>query len=191
MTGTLPVTERLLGPTHGPPTQGTAFHGTPTQGTATQGTATQGPPIPGTLIQGAPTPRTLAQGPPTQPTPTHRAELLRDDEPDARARLADLLSDPGIEVFDRTAGLAHQLQGLRPGPTPAQVSEPYQWAFFPWRRCLVRLPGPAAFDRLRLDRNRNKITEAEQAEFRRLRIGVVGLSVGHAIAHTLLTRWAG
>jgi nitroreductase len=38
---------------------------------------------------------------------------------------------------------------------------------------------------LRLDRNRNKLTRAEQAQQRRLRIGVVGLSAGHSIAHLL------
>jgi hypothetical protein len=36
-----------------------------------------------------------------------------------------------------------------------------------------------------LDRNRNKISSAEQARLSGLKIGVVGLSVGHAIAHTL------
>ena len=45
--------------------------------------------------------------------------------------------------------------------------------------------GPQSFRRLRLDRNRNKITSAEQDRFGRLTIGIVGLSVGHSIAHTL------
>ena len=43
----------------------------------------------------------------------------------------------------------------------------------------------AHFGRLRLDRNRNLITAAELERLGRLRIGVVGLSVGHAIAYTL------
>ena len=45
--------------------------------------------------------------------------------------------------------------------------------------------GPRAFQRLRLDRNRNLITLDEQHRLQQLRIGVVGLSVGHVIAHTL------
>ena len=45
----------------------------------------------------------------------------------------------------------------------------------------VRAPSPT----LRLDRNRNKLTRAEQARERTLRIGVVGLSAGHSIAHVL------
>ena len=45
---------------------------------------------------------------------------------------------------------------------------------------------PPHFDLLRLDRNRNKITLAEQERFRRVGVAVVGLSVGHVIAHTLV-----
>ena len=59
------------------------------------------------------------------------------------------------------------------------------WAYFPWRRTLVGILGPASFRRLRLDRNRQKITSAEQEYLSSLRVGVVGLSVGHAIAYTL------
>jgi len=36
-----------------------------------------------------------------------------------------------------------------------------------------------------LDRNRNKLTRAEQARQRTLRIGIVGVSAGHSIAHVL------
>jgi len=50
---------------------------------------------------------------------------------------------------------------------------------------VVRLLAPRAFSTLRLDRNRNKLTRAEQARQRTLRIGVVGVSAGHMIAHVL------
>ena len=50
---------------------------------------------------------------------------------------------------------------------------------------MVSVLGPRAFRLLRLDRNRNLITAAELERLGRLRIGVVGLSVGHAIAYTL------
>ncbi len=49
----------------------------------------------------------------------------------------------------------------------------------------MKIVGPSAFELLRLDRNRNKITPEEQARLARKRIGIVGLSVGHAIAHLL------
>ena len=49
------------------------------------------------------------------------------------------------------------------------------------------------FDAVRLDRNRNKITLTEQQRLRSLSIAVVGLSVGHVIAHCLVLEglWAG
>ncbi len=50
---------------------------------------------------------------------------------------------------------------------------------------MVSVLGPRAFRLLRLDRNRNQITAAELEHLGCLRIGVVGLSVGHAIAYTL------
>ena len=45
--------------------------------------------------------------------------------------------------------------------------------------------GPRGFRAVRLDRNRNVITADEQSRLGELRIGVVGLSAGHVIAHTL------
>jgi len=60
-----------------------------------------------------------------------------------------------------------------------------RWAFFPWSRRLVHLLPPAEFFELRSDRNRNKITRAEQARLAKIRIGLVGLSVGNAVAVTL------
>jgi len=78
-----------------------------------------------------------------------------------------------------------QLQRLHPAPSSADLGELPRWVFYPWRRTLVSVLGPTSFRRLRLDRNRNKISSAEQARLSRLKIGVVGLSVGHAIAHTL------
>lgn len=52
---------------------------------------------------------------------------------------------------------------------------------------VVGVLGPRAFRMLRLDRNRNVITVEEQERLGALTIGVVGLSVGHVIAHTLAT----
>ncbi len=45
--------------------------------------------------------------------------------------------------------------------------------------------GPRGYRAVRLDRNRNMVTADEQARLGALRIGVVGLSAGHVIAHTL------
>ncbi len=77
------------------------------------------------------------------------------------------------------------LQRLRPHPPPDVTAEPTRWAYYPWRRTVVSVLGPRAFRLVRLDRNRHLITAAELDRLGRLRIGVVGLSVGHAIAYTL------
>ncbi len=57
--------------------------------------------------------------------------------------------------------------------------------YYPWRRAVVAVLGPQGFRAVRLDRNRNVVTADEQARLGTLRIGVVGLSAGHVIAHTL------
>lgn len=95
-----------------------------------------------------------------------------------------LIDDPAIGVVDTTPDQLASLRGLLPAIAGDLVEEP-RWVYYPWRRSLVRVLGPRGFDRLRLDRNRNKITTEEQARFRSLRVGIVGLSVGHAVAHTL------
>jgi molybdopterin/thiamine biosynthesis adenylyltransferase/nitroreductase len=59
------------------------------------------------------------------------------------------------------------------------------WVYFPWSRRLVHLLPPAEFSEVRSDRNRNKITKAEQAKLGRLKVALAGLSVGNAIANTL------
>ncbi|TFI43258.1 Rv1355c family protein [Rhodococcus sp. 1R11] len=95
-----------------------------------------------------------------------------------------LLDDPTVGVVDTTFDQLASLRELLPA-TAVDSEELPRWVHYPWRRTLVRVLGPRGFDRLRLDRNRNKITSEEQARFRGLRVGVVGLSVGHSVAHTL------
>lgn len=115
----------------------------------------------------------------------HSARILHGDDPRDATTLDRLRSDSRIEFLDRTMEFRSALQELRPAPGPGVLDEPMCWAYYPWRRAVVAVPGPRAYARLRLDRNRNMITSAEQQRLARLRVGVVGLSVGHAIAHTL------
>ena len=116
---------------------------------------------------------------------TYAAVLLQDSRLPDQALLADLYSDPQVQVIDHRTSLLNQWRQILPVPNPQEFTEPLRWAYYPWRRTLVSVLGPKAFRRLRLDRNRNKITAAEQQDMGRLVIGVVGLSAGHAIAHTL------
>lgn len=60
-----------------------------------------------------------------------------------------------------------------------------RWVFYPWSRRLVHAIPPAEYAELRSDRNRVKITPAEQAKLLRLKVGIAGLSVGNAVAVTL------
>jgi molybdopterin/thiamine biosynthesis adenylyltransferase len=118
----------------------------------------------------------------TDPT-TYTARVLTED--DDRDALAVLRADAGIAFVERAAELRSALAELRP-PADGDLSvEPIRWAYFPWRRTVVNVLGPRTHRRLRLDRNRNLITDEEQRRLGRLRVGVIGLSVGHAVAHTL------
>ncbi len=113
------------------------------------------------------------------------AQLLDEDVPGDREILQELRADPRIEFIDNRADQVQCLRELQPAPEPELLAEPTRWAYYPWRRCVVGVLGPQAFRRVRLDRNRNLITAAEQVRLGAFRVGVVGLSVGHVIAHTL------
>ncbi len=60
-----------------------------------------------------------------------------------------------------------------------------EWVYFPWNGTAVHLLPGALFRELRLNRNRNKITLAEQAVLAKQTVGIVGLSVGNAMALTM------
>jgi nitroreductase len=102
-----------------------------------------------------------------------------------REVLRVLREDSSLQVIDRLAEQREQLSQIIPPPTAVVTDEGSRWVYYPWRRAAVRLLGPRSFTTLRLDRNRNKLTPAEQARQRSLRIGVVGLSAGHSIAHVI------
>ncbi len=116
---------------------------------------------------------------------SYKAQILNPADPTDTAVLEQLRANPVIEFIDHHEQQLDQLRGLRPPPDAQLVAEPGRWAYFPWRRTVVAVLGPRAFRTVRLDRNRNLITTAEEARLSALRIGVVGLSVGHVIAHTL------
>jgi molybdopterin/thiamine biosynthesis adenylyltransferase/nitroreductase len=102
-----------------------------------------------------------------------------------REVLRVLREDPSLQVIDRLPDQLEQLSQIKPTPSQAVMEEGQRWVYYPWRQAVVRLLAPRAFATLRLDRNRNKLTRDEQARQRALRIGVVGLSAGHSIAHVL------
>ena len=113
------------------------------------------------------------------------AWVLCDDDDDDRRLLDKLRASSRIEFIDRRQELLDSLRELRRSLDPEILTEPTRWAYYPWRRTVVAVLGPRGYRALRLDRNRDLITAEEQDRLGGLRIGVAGLSVGHAIAHTL------
>ncbi|MBX7430543.1 Rv1355c family protein [Mycobacterium sp. Y57] len=113
------------------------------------------------------------------------AIVLDPSTPDGAHAVEALRGDPAVTVLDRTAEQAATLAGLLPAPGPEFTEEPRRWAYYPWRRALVGILGPRAYARVRTDRNRHLITTEEHQKLASLRVGIIGLSVGHAIAHTL------
>jgi nitroreductase len=102
-----------------------------------------------------------------------------------REVLQVLREDPSLQVLDRYAEQRSELEAIRPTPGTSLLDDGQRWVYYPWRRAVVRLLAPRSFSALRLDRNRNKLTQEEQSQQRGLRIGIVGLSAGHSIAHAL------
>ncbi len=56
------------------------------------------------------------------------------------------------------------------------------WIYYPWLSSLVHCLKEGDYNRLRLSRNRELITEEEEKEFASLKIGFAGLNVGNPIA---------
>jgi len=111
-------------------------------------------------------------------------EILDESVPSHATRIGEL-EQAGVECIDTADAQRAGLIELRPSLPDELRDEPLRRVYYPWRNALVRILGPASFRALRTDRNRNKITRDEQTELGSRVIGVVGLSVGHAIAYTL------
>jgi len=60
------------------------------------------------------------------------------------------------------------------------------YAYFPWRRTIVHLPDRDTFQRLRTARNKNLVTEQEQAQMYGATVGIAGLSVGLSALNSLV-----
>ena len=102
-----------------------------------------------------------------------------------REVLRVLREDSSLQILDQFEEQRAQLDALV-GLKPLDAAgDGQRWVYYPWRRAVVRLLGPRSFELLRLNRNRNKLTRKEQSRLRALRVGVIGASAGHSIAHVL------
>ena len=95
------------------------------------------------------------------------AELIETRQPARSFEQAELEQ----RISDHLGGLAPRFYGT--------------WVYYPWSRRLVHVLPADEYRELRNDRNRYKITTDEQNLLRTFTIGIVGLSVGHAIATML------
>lgn len=112
------------------------------------------------------------------------AHVFSEDVPADRAALAALRADPQIEFIDQYHHHTAGIEGI-PETDSADCRAAKRWIYYPWRRSVVSTMDPRTFHAVRLNRNNHLITPAEQQRLQALRVGVVGLSVGHAIAYAL------
>ena len=117
-----------------------------------------------------------------------RPELLWEGGDDARL---DELA--GVERRDLCAGMhAELVRVLDPSGTQAPPAfAPGPWVYFPWRPLLVRVLPKDAYRTVRASRNRDVILPAESERLAKGCVGIVGLSVGHAMARTLALEGVG
>jgi len=120
-----------------------------------------------------------------------------------RERLEQLAADKGITLRDTLSrqlaewvrielptepagsATAQALLTAEVQGEPAPYASYGYWCYLPWRRVLTHLLPPHRYFAVRTNRNRDKITLAEQTVLRQKRVGVVGLSVGHSAAMVL------
>lgn len=120
----------------------------------------------------------------TEPHTQYSATVL-DVRRAADAEALVTLRAAGVTAVDTLAEQLACLRALVPAPGEDVLAESPRWVYYPWRAAVVRLLGPVGFALLRLDRNRYKVTHREQQRLRGLDVGIVGLSVGHAVALAL------
>jgi molybdopterin/thiamine biosynthesis adenylyltransferase/nitroreductase len=61
------------------------------------------------------------------------------------------------------------------------------WIYYPWSQRLLHIVDEKEFIELRTSRNQYKITPAEQEQLSKRKVGIIGLSVGHAVAVSIAT----
>lgn len=131
-----------------------------------------------------------------------RPRIFDPSDPESAEGLVDLLrSCPEIDVYDRIGEQLRELVEARNPERSLHRSDlvgliedqlngmpPVQygvWVYYPWSRRLVHILGKDEFIELRTNRNRYKITQAEQDLLATKKVGIVGQSVGQSVALTI------
>lgn len=97
-------------------------------------------------------------------------------------QLRDLVKTRAPDEELSADAIVDRVRTLLAGQSPGDHGT---WVYYPWSRRLVHLLERDAFNELRSNRNRHKILAKEQDRLSECKIGIVGLSVGHAAATTL------
>lgn len=131
----------------------------------------------------------------------YQPEFFRLGDIGDKAKFEELLKLPGLRVSDELHGQVRELvKSKHPSRkfTSAELDEaatdyikdtPAEeygvWVYFPWSRYVVHILDEEEFRAVRTNRNVYKITPAERDLIATKKIGVIGLSVGQAVALTL------
>lgn len=97
------------------------------------------------------------------------------------SQLVDLAKTrvPRWKKKDGPKRIEDEIQSILKGQTTHEYG---RWIYYPWSGQLVHLLPPDEYRTLRLDRNLYKNTNIEQEHLSEFSVGIVGLSVGNAIA---------
>ena len=134
---------------------------------------------------------------------THQPVFYRLNNPENEAAFTKLLKEhPQIRVSDTIdSQLKELIKTLHPSTffltedslalavsDHLQGSDPFAygvWVYYPWLEKVVHTLDEMEYTQVRTNRNKHKITAAEQAELSKKKIGVMGLSVGQSVSLTL------
>lgn len=93
----------------------------------------------------------------------------------------------GVPRRDLVPGMQREHQRISDPPGLSEPPPPPAgpWVYYPWIPLLIRVLEVADYRAVRTSRNRDVILASEQTRLAQGRVGIVGLSVGHAMARTL------
>lgn len=138
----------------------------------------------------------------TAHTDDHLPFLFDLSKPDDHAKVEALIKNlPNLKILDEIRSQTGELIKSR-NPTKLYNSEILKeavdaffegknpdeygnWFYYPWLGSLIHILPEKEFIEVRTNRNRNKITTEEQLELSTRKVGIIGLSVGQAVATTL------
>ncbi len=106
----------------------------------------------------------------------------------------------GIRRIDAVKSMSRELAVVREpalkrepekvAKAAAKIIEQYRgktvWIYYPWKRVAIHCLPEQPFFELRTARNRNIINKDEQKAYRKLHVGIAGLSVGSSAAYALV-----